>query len=234
MYGRGRVELCGRDYVNKSDKVLIFGGTFDPVHFGHLRLAEEVSESLAIERVLFVPAGIPPHKNDVKITDPSLRLRMLRAAIADKPAFQVSEVEIKRRGLSYTIETVRELKGEGMELTLVIGADQFNEIRTWCAYEEILKAVDIVVIGRPGYVSKKPGEALPVEVAKKFWYDKEMSRYENSFGHSLTYLNTTELDISASAIRARVGEGLSIEHLVPKVVEDIIVAEGLYKDVGGN
>ena len=212
-----------------AEKIIVLGGTFDPVHYGHLRLAEEVREALGISRVLFVPAFLPPHKEGVEITPPKVRLEMLQAAIAGNAAFQVSSIELKREGRSYTIETVRELIEDDLDITLVIGADQFNAIRTWCDYEEILKAVDIAVIGRPGYVSKKPAEALPVEVAKKFWYDNKELRYESSFGHTLTYLETTQVDISASDIRERVSLGLSIKYLVPSCVEDIIVAKGLYK-----
>lgn len=215
--------------TGKTEKVIVVGGTFDPVHYGHLRLAEEVSGALGIERVLFIPAFLPPHKEGAEITPADIRLRMLRAAVADNPAFEVSDVEIRRGGRSYTIDTVRELNERGMELTLVVGADQFGEIRTWCDYEGILKAVDIVVIGRPGYVSKKPAEALPVEVAKQFWYDKERECYSNSSTRSLIYLETTQIDISASEIRTKVREGASVSYLVPPDVEGIIVEEGLYK-----
>lgn len=210
----------------------IFGGTFNPIHFGHLRIAEEVLEDLGLDKAVFMPASVPPHKPEAPVTPPQARLEMLRLAIADNPNFEASDAEIKRGGRSFTIDTVRELREKGpkdIRISLIVGDDSFNNITTWCEYEALIESANFIVVPRPGYAMKKPAEALPVELARKFWYDSDTDSYMNSYGTAITYIQTTLMDISSSDIRRRVKEGLSVRYLMPEEVIGYIMKEGLYR-----
>ena len=218
-----------QDKQRDTQRVAIVGGTFNPVHNAHLRVAEEVREALDIPRVIFIPALKPPHKPDEPLASPEVRLKMLELSTRDNPAFEVSEIEIERGGTSYTIETVRELIGQALDPTLIIGSDQFNAVASWCEYEELFTLSDFVVIARPGYAVKKPAEVLPIELSRKFCYDIESGAFRNSFGKKVTYIDTTLLDISSSGVRRLIAEGRSIRYLVPPLVLEVIEAQGLYK-----
>jgi nicotinate-nucleotide adenylyltransferase len=210
--------------------IAVLGGTFNPIHFGHLRAAEEVAEGLALDKVIFMPSSTPPHKPPRAVPAAELRLEMIKIAIRSNPRFEVSDIEIRRGGRSYTFETVKELKaGKELKLSLIVGADSFNEITSWCEYEELLKTASFIVVPRPGYPVKKVAEVLPVELARKFWYDADTGAYVNSFGSSVTYFNTTPMDISSSGIREIIGRGLSPRYLLDDAVLGFILKEGLYK-----
>lgn len=212
-------------------KIALMGGTFNPIHLGHLRVAEEVRERLGLDKVIFMPTFLTPHKTDEMVIPAAMRLDMVIAAIEDNPFFEASDMEIRRGGRSFTIETLRELKASepDLEITLIIGNDSFNDITTWCEYEGLFDLAGFAVVTRPGYAVKKPGEVLPVELAAKFWYDPEAGSYRNSSGNSLTYIFATLLEISSSDIRTRVKEGLSIRYLLPEPVAGYIAKKGLYK-----
>ncbi|MDP2690608.1 MAG: nicotinate-nucleotide adenylyltransferase [Deltaproteobacteria bacterium] len=216
--------------------IAVLGGTFNPIHFGHLRVAEEAREALGLDKVLFMPAFFPPHKEDPALVDADTRLEMVRLAVEGNPGFAVSDMELKRGGRSFTIDTVRELKAggkDGPRVSLIIGNDSFNDITTWCEYEELLNLASFIIVPRPGYPVKKPAEALPVELARKFWYDSTSGAYgvsyRNSEGNSLTYLDCTLLDISSSDIRRRIREGRSVRYLLPDGVIGFIREKGLYR-----
>ncbi len=215
-------------------KIALFGGTFNPIHYGHLRLAEEVREGLALEPVVFVPAAVPPHKGGAEASTARSRLEMTGIAIAGNPSFEVSDMEIRRGGPSYTVETLRELKKEGykgakdLSISLIIGGDSFNDITTWCEYEEILTLASLIVVERPHTPVKKVAEVLPERLARKYRYDREAEAYQSSFGTSITYLTTTLMAISSSDIRERVRQGLSIRYLLPPEVAEYIMKNRLY------
>jgi len=212
--------------------IAVIGGTFDPIHYGHLRVAEEVREDFGLDRVIFMPAAIPPHKPDEGTTPPELRVEMVRLAIADNPGFEVSSIEVERGGKSYTIDTVKEIKKGGekdLVISLIMGSDSFNDITSWMDYRELLELANIIVVPRPGYAAEKLAEALPVDLARKFRYDSATESYINSAGRSVTYLETARFDISSSDIRRRVREGMSVRYLLPPQVADHIAKHGLYK-----
>jgi len=215
-------------------KIALFGGTFNPIHYGHLRLAEEVREGLGFDLVVFVPAAIPPHKGGAEASTAQHRLEMTRIATEDNPGFEVSEMEIRRGGPSYTVETLRELKKNGykgetdLATSLIIGGDSFNDITTWCEYEEILTLASLIVVERPQTPVKKIAEVLPERLARKYWYDSDSEAYQSDFGTSITYLTTTLMAISSSEIRERVREGLSIRYLLPREVAEYIMTKRLY------
>jgi len=216
--------------------IAVFGGTFNPIHLGHLRVAEEAREAFALDRVVFMPANVPPHKDDPDLAPAGLRMEMVRLAIEGNPAFEASDMELERGGRSFTIETVRALLAggpAGLRVSLIIGSDSFNDITTWREYEELLSLVSLIIVSRPGYPAKKPAEVLPVELARGFWYDSTSGSYVNSEGGALSYLGATLLDISSSDIRRRISEGRSAKYLLPESVMGFIGERGLYRAGAG-
>lgn len=184
----------------------VFGGTFDPPHHGHLIVAAEVHERLRLDRLLFVPAGDPPHKAATGAT-PEQRVRMLRAALAGDERFAVDELEIDRGGASYTVDTLRELRareGETTELFFPLGVDQYRVLGSWREPHEVARLARLIVMGRAGEVVE-PDPAFPARRV-------EVSR----------------IDISSTAIRARIREGRSVRYWVPDAVRQVIEAEAMY------
>ena len=211
--------------------IAILGGTFNPIHYGHLRIAEEVRELGGFHKVLFVPANIPPHKHTKGLAPADERLKMVELAIADNEGFALSDIEVRRGGVSYTIDTVEEFLKEGYSVSIVTGTDQFKEIASWYRYEALFRLADFVVVRRAGYETTTIEECLQVELAEKFWYDSSVDAYMNSFGHRVVFLDTTLLAISSSDIRRRIAKGLSVRYLLPPVVEEYIRKRGLYRDL---
>lgn len=213
-------------------RVGVLGGTFNPIHFGHLRAAEEAREAAGLDKVIFMPTFLTPHKADEVTTPAKARYEMIRLAISGDKYFEVSDIEIKRGGVSYTIDTVKELiktGGKGTEVNLIVGADAFNDISSWCDFEALFTLASFIIVGRPGFPAKKPGEALPVELAGRFWYDVATGAYMNYHGNSLIYISAVPLDISSSDVRRRVKEGSSIRYLVPDDVERYVSKMHLYR-----
>lgn len=187
-------------------KIGILGGTFNPVHIGHLILAEEAREKLGLDRVIFVPAYLPPHKDTSDIAPAKLRLKMAQIAIKGNRNFYVSEMEIRRDGRSYTIDTINEFKRiyPSDELYFIAGSDLLKYLDEWKDLSEIIKLVKFIVATRPGY----PLDKLP------------------------SYINTMPIravDVSAFQIRSCIKEGRSFRYLVPEAVFDYINKKGLYK-----
>jgi len=209
----------------------IFGGSFNPIHLAHLRSAEEVAEMLDLDRVLFVPAGAPPHKPHRRLAPPHHRLAMVRRAIAGNPRFRASVIEIERAGGSYSIDTVRVLRVRHpqTQLFLIIGLDQFREIGTWRDYGNLFRLCNVVVTSRPGFTIGDATGSLPVAVRKEFCYQPRSKRWLHETGNEIIFLRISDLEISASAIRARLRERSSIRYLVPLSVERYIERHRLYR-----
>jgi nicotinate-nucleotide adenylyltransferase len=187
----------------------IFGGTFDPPHLGHLVVVEAVSEQLNLERTLFIPAAIPPHKTGRKVSAPAHRVEMTRRAIADNPRFDLSEIEISRKGESYTVDTLNELRGLSPqeEFFLIIGADELIDFHTWKSPSKILECSQVVVLNRLG---------------------SDLSRVEDRLIRRVVFVDVPNIEISSTEIRERVREGKSIKYLVPASVEEYILHVGIY------
>jgi len=193
----------------------VLGGTFDPVHVGHLILAEAAREELALERVLFVPAGQPWRKAERQITASEHRVAMVRLAVEDNPAFEVCTVEVQAPGPSYTVETLERIREENgdAELFFVVGQDSFRDMPNWKEPAKIAELAMIAVTGRPGYgKGAKDSPSLPALHAES----------------RVTRFHMPEVGFSATAIRERAGRGKSIKYLVTPAVEAYIRKNKLY------
>lgn len=193
----------------------LMGGTFDPIHFGHLILAEQAWEQLGLDRVLFVTAASPPHKAGIAITDVAHRCEMTRLAVEGNDHFECSSIEIDRPGPSYTIDTIRQilgLYGSGACVYLLVGADEARDFMKWRDPYGIRELADIVVANRPGYPASGTLEALPADFAAR-----------------VTPLEMPGVDISSTDLRERVRTGRSIRYLVPDKVGTYILEKGLYR-----
>ena len=213
-------------------KIGILGGTFNPIHLAHLRIAEEVRDRLFLDRVLFIPAASPPHKPMAGELPFASRLAMVDLAIADNPTFALSAMEGERAGVSYSIDTLRALHAErlGDEFFFIIGSDSFLEFGLWHDYAALFACCNIVVVERPGFVVPDLAAALPAAVAGEFSHFPAEHRLAHRSGYSVYYLKECLLDISSSAIRRLVRQGRSIRYLVPAWVEQYIIQQGLYAD----
>ncbi len=188
-------------------KTGILGGTFDPVHLGHLILAQEIREKLGLHRVVFVPAYRAPHKGKAELAAGRHRLNMLKLAVRADPFFGVSGVELRRRGISYTIDTVNAFKRmyPGDEVFFIAGSDLAPDLKTWKEYRRLLKAVKFVVARRPGYPAG--GKTVP----------------------GVTPVRIRAVDISSAEIRARIKDGLPVRYFLPESVHSYIESNGLYR-----
>lgn len=213
-------------------KLGILGGTFNPIHNAHLRIAEEARDLFDLDRVLFIPAATPPHKPQVGELSFASRLEMVRLAVADNPRFEVSDMEGVRGGRSYSIDTLRELRGHHPtdELFFIVGADSFNDISSWREYAAIFGICNVISVQRPGSTITSLAEALPVAIAGEFCYDSAAKRLNHSSGHAVYALDGVLLDISSSHIRHLVAAGRSTRYLLPDAVEHYIKEQRLYID----
>lgn len=209
----------------------IFGGSFNPIHLAHLRSAEEVGAALQLDQVWFIPSGSPPHKSAHALAPARHRLAMVRRAVAGNPRFRVSPIEVERRGGSYSIDTVRglRLRYPSTRLFLIIGMDQFRELGTWKSYRDLLTLCDMVVTSRPGFAFADARRILPVAVQGEFCYQPKSERLRHETGTEIIFLRISDLEISASAIRAHLRRGSSIRYLVPPSVQRYIHQHRLYR-----
>ncbi len=206
----------------------IFGGTFDPVHMGHLRAAEEIREMYALDEVYFVPAYIPPHKRSREITDPAVRLRMLKAAVRGNRFLRASDIEMRSGGISYSINTIRLFERRFGQTCFIIGVDAFLEIDTWYSYGELFEHTDFIVMGRAINGRKRPDHLFPADIRKEISRMDE-NTFEHRSGKRIYFQPVTQLDISSTEIRRLAGGGRSIRYLVPGQVQRIIEERQLYR-----
>lgn len=208
----------------------LLGGTFDPVHLGHLRCAEEIRELFGLEKIIFVPAAGPPFKRS-KITSFADRLKMVEQAIRGNPCFEASGVEGRRQGISYSIDTVRhfrETQGPGMELFFILGQDAFRDIAQWKEWEELLSLCHLVVMTRLGYEGQGLEGVLPSAAVARFTPDPGRRAFRGPGGTSIFFRSVTFLDISSTEIRKRLAGGKSVRYLIPPGVVDYISRHSLY------
>ena len=206
----------------------MFGGTFNPIHFGHLRGAEEIRGAFGLQKVIFIPVAIPPHKAAEGVVEARHRLKMVRLATSANPGFVVSDLELSRPGKSYSIDTLhyfRERHGDC--LSFILGGDAFMEIETWKEFQNLFSLCNFIVMTRPGF--ERTTSELPEILAPSFRYDPEVNGFVHVSGHKLYFKEITYLDISSTRIRDLIGKGDSVSYLIPFEVESYIRAHGLYR-----
>jgi len=190
---------------NKTTRIGVFGGTFNPIHYGHLVLAEQAYEKLNLDRVLFIPSFKPPHKSSQNIAEARHRFEMVKIAIKANRRFQLSDIEIKRQGRSYLVDTLRQLSSiyPNAQLFFISGSDTAGQMAKWKSIEEVLSLARFILAKRPGYQLKK-------------------------YSNKISVISITELDISSSMIRRRIRMGKSVNYLMPPAVIKYIQRNKLY------
>lgn len=221
-------------------RIGLFGGTFNPVHFGHLKPIDEVRRAFSLDRVVLIPAAVPPHKPSRGVAEAQDRLAMVRLAAADRPGLAVSDVEIRRQGVSYSIDTVNHFRRtEAPETTLffIIGVDAFLELDTWKAHDELLERLPFIVMTRPGGATgDDPGEQraamadfLRDRLSDQYRYDARQHAFVHDRKQWLHLHPVTPVDISSTRIRESIRSGRSVADLVPPPVYDYLCKRGLYR-----
>jgi nicotinate-nucleotide adenylyltransferase len=192
----------------------IMGGTFDPIHYGHLAAAEEAKHRFALQKVIFIPCGQPPHKKDYQVTNAEHRLEMTRLAIEDNPEFEISRLEIDRPGPSYAIDTIAELRQSYLdaEFYFITGADAILEILTWKQPQRLADMCELIAVSRPGYDLAVFKEKIGNEIAPR-----------------VHLLDVPGVSISSTEIRCRVSQGTPVRYLLPEKVRTYIEKESLYR-----
>jgi nicotinate-nucleotide adenylyltransferase len=196
----------------------ILGGTFDPIHYGHLLAAEWVSEAFGLDELVFIPAARPPHKDPSGIIDGQHRYRMVQLAIGDNPAFSVSSLELERQGVSYTIDTIRHYlqSDPQLDIRFIMGVDALQLIHTWKDVAQLVGLCKFIVVTRPGYELDR-SDPVFATVPEELWDRVEL-------------FSIPQLEISSTEIRRRVAAGQSIRYLLPPAVADYIAKNHLYRN----
>lgn len=211
-------EIFEKINIKNYKRIAIMGGTFDPIHLGHLYIAETVREELDIDKVIFIPSGSPPHKNNRCFFNPYQRMTMVKMAIESNEYFEASKIEIERNGNSYTIDTLNEFKqnvDKDIDLYFIIGADSLLEIHTWKESSKLLQTYKFVVVSRPGYKSSD--------------VNKKISELKKRYKAVVIEVNVPGFYISSSQIREKILQGKSIKYMVPENIEQYIYNSNIFK-----
>lgn len=198
-------------------KKAIFGGTFDPIHFGHLHLAYSALEDMHMDKVVFVPTGNPPHKTDKQVTDAEIRYEMVKLTVRNEKKFEISDFEIRNSGLSYTYKTLQYFKRlePCTDWYLITGLDCLMELESWKNVDKIFQLSKLIVFNRLGY---KSSDVL-----------NQKKKIETKYKTTINIIDTNILEISSTDIRSRIKNGKSIDYLVPQGISDIVRNLHLYK-----
>ncbi len=212
--------------------IALMGGTFNPVHLAHLRIAEEAREACGLDRVMFIPAADPPHKPLAGNVSFAHRCRMVQYAIAGNAAFDFSDIEGQRGGKSYSIDTIRHFSDNcpGDRMYFIIGSDSFHEIGLWYRFEEIFRSCSLIVVERPGCPVTDPLSALPIAIRGEFGYTPETQLLLHESGQTVHFLKGCPLEISSTGIRDLLAAGRSITYLTPSTVEAYIKDQRIYTE----
>ena len=209
-----------------SEPIGLFGGTFDPIHYGHLRTAFELWQSLRLAQVRFLPTGDPPHR-EPSLASPAQRLEMVRAAVAGESAFVVDDREMRRSGVSYSVDTLLELRGDypGHSLCLMLGMDAFLGMPTWHRWREIFELAHVVVAHRPGWKAPITGPLGEVMVDRGTGSVRELHAAPAG---RIYVQSVTQLEISSTELRQLILAGRDLRYLVPDAVRELIKSTGCY------
>jgi nicotinate-nucleotide adenylyltransferase len=217
-----------------KNKIGILGGTFNPLHYAHLRVAEEVRQEIALERILFVPSGNPPLKA-LDLAPAAQRLEMTKIGIETNPRFEISDIECRSPEKSYTAETLTALRElyPGKDFYFILGIDSFIEIPLWRSPEKLMELTNFVVVSRPGFsfstlasLVTADTEVLSALDARK----RTVHRARLGTGREVVLMNVTPMGISATVIRSLAQQGTSIKYLLPEKVESFIISHRLYSE----
>lgn len=217
-----------------SQKIGILGGTFNPIHYGHLAAAEEVRERLKLDRIQFIPSFIPPHKQEEDLPSADQRMAMVRLAIAGTDSFEASDIEITRGGKSYTIDTIETVRRSyrDAELYFITGLDSFLDIQTWKEWERLLTICCFVVLSRPGYsfsrLKKLDFMRAAANELETLDTGTETERVIETAVSSVFLESIPLYDISSTDIRKRIRENRTVKYLLPEPVETYIIQHKLY------
>jgi len=218
----------------KQNKVGLFGGTFDPVHYGHLRAAEEIRQILDLAKIYFIPTAIPPHKEESNITAAKDRLRMLRLAIEENEYLDILEFELERKTPSYTVATLEHLTQAhpDLEFYFILGNELFNQIESWKDYRRLFELCSFAVITRPGF-SDVDSNKIPLALKDDFRYYNKVENvisYTNNNSRNIVFTEIRGIEISSTDIRNSVRSKKSIKYLIPDKVEKFIITKKLYAE----
>ncbi len=219
-------------------RIGLFGGTFNPIHSGHLKVAQKIKEAFALERIFIIPSACPPHKKPADIADAKDRLEMIRLAVSDYRYFIVSDAELKRPGTSYTIDTIKHFKAvspDKTEFYFILGLDAFFEIDTWKSYRDLFDLMSFIVVTRSGEwgngssgMRKILEDYIKTRISDGYTFSSSRSCYVHKNKQPIFIFDIKPIDISSTKIRERVKKGRSIKSMVPEKVEDFIKTKGLY------
>jgi nicotinate-nucleotide adenylyltransferase len=214
-------------------RVGLFGGTFNPVHWGHLKTADEIRKIFDLTRVIFIPTNISPHKEPEEVVPAHHRLKMLDLVVEDNPYFFTSDVELKRHDRSYSIETITyftQTIGKDLDLFFILGMDAFLEINTWKNYQELFSLCNFIVMTRPGYEVKGIHNGIPSQLMNEFTYMPDEKRFIHRSRLSIYFTEVTPIDISSCSIRALKKNNRSINTMLPEKVKHYIEEHKFYRD----
>jgi nicotinate-nucleotide adenylyltransferase len=216
------------------ERIGLFGGTFNPIHFGHLRAAELVYDRMILDKILFIPSFIPPHKENRDVVSPRHRMEMIKLTLSAHPFFMPSAIEIEAGGTSYSIQTLTKIRKiySRADLYFILGIDAFLEIETWKDYKRVLEQCRFIIISRPDYILKEALDVLNGAFADKMLEisDKRKVSQQEILSADMLLLKIPSLPISSTDIRMRLRKGKSIKGLVTEDVEDYIHKNHLYQD----
>lgn len=199
-----------------SKKIGIMGGTFNPIHYGHLIAAKWAKENFQLDKVVFIPAGFPPHKQEKEVLPVKHRYLMTLLATIDEPDFEVSTIEIDRQGPSYTIDTIKQIHtyNKNTQIFFITGADSILELHTWKKYEELIKSCYFIAATREGYDTEKLYERI--------------EELDGKFGKRIFHMEIPPVGISSTELRNRLKQGKTVKYLIPPTVEKYIKKNNLY------
>ncbi len=217
-------------------RIGLFGGTFNPIHSGHLSVAGETREKFDLEKIIFIPSAVPPHKETLSVADIKDRYEMTRRAVSGQEHFTVSDVEAKRSGPSFTIDTVEHFMSTSpvdTELYFIMGIDAFLEIDTWKSYRDLFSLTPFIILARPGRWHNKEdaqwkamGDYLDAKISNGYALSKSCYTHKNK--QPIYIFDNNMIDISSTKIRELLKNGQDVRTMVPEKVDDLIKAKGLY------
>ncbi len=208
-----------QDESSRTKRIGVMGGTFDPIHNGHLVAAEVARENFNLDKVIFMPAGKPPHKQQNSITDPEHRYEMTVLAVSSNPGFEASRLEVDKDELSYTFDTVKDLLkiyGEDTSVYFITGADAVLELLTWHRIRELLALCRFIAVTRPGFDKEE--------------LEQKIGEISSKYNGEIICIEVPLLAISSTDIRERCRSGKTIKYLLPEAVEQYICEKGLYRE----